>query len=122
MVEKVRTIEEVDRYILGLQEDIQEITVALRKIILQTSPNLIEEFKWSMPNYSYNGLVCYLQAAKKHVNLGFHKGYELEVKDTNNLLQGQGKALRYFRIKKMEEIQPDIFTDLIKEAMALNEK
>ncbi|HLU21683.1 MAG TPA: DUF1801 domain-containing protein, partial [Bacillaceae bacterium] len=51
--------------------------------------------KWSMPNYSYNGLVCYLQASKKHVNLGFHKGNELVEKDTHNLLEGTGKTMRH---------------------------
>ena len=122
MDDKARTIEEVDHYIEGLSEDIQKITVALRKIILESSPTLIEEFKWSMPNYSYNGLVCYLQASKKHVNLGFHKGNELQDKDTDNLLQGTGKTMRHIRIKKIEEIQPEAFTRLIKEAIALNEK
>ncbi len=74
-----------------------------------------------MPNYSFNGLVCYLQASKKHVNLGFHKGVELQEKDTDQLLQGSGKGMRHIRIKKMEEINPDVFSSMIKEAMALNE-
>ncbi|MEH7388217.1 DUF1801 domain-containing protein [Bacillus sp. JJ1521] len=120
-MEKIRTIESVDQYILVLPEDIQHITSELRKIILEASPNLVEEYKWSMPNYSYNGLVCYLQASKKHVNLGFHKGTELQEMDKNQLLQGSGKGMRHIRIKKMEEIQPDIFTEFIKTAMALNE-
>ena len=42
-------------------------------------------------------------------------------KDTNKLLQGTGKTMRHIRIKKIEEIQPEAFTSLIKEAMALNE-
>ena len=96
----IRTIEEVDRYIEELPEDIQNMTIALRKIILDASPKLIEEYKWSMPNYSYKGFVCYLQTAKKHVNLGFQKGNELEEKDVNHLLQGTGKNMRHIRIKK----------------------
>lgn len=122
MVEKVRTIEEVDQYILNLPEEIQEITKALRKIILDASPNLIEEFKWSMPNYSSNGLVCYLQASKKHVNLGFHKGNELEEHDTKKVLQGSGKTMRHIRIKKLEDIQPEVITSLIEVAIELNNK
>lgn len=122
MLDKIREIEEVDQFILDLPKDIQNITVALRKIILNSSPELKEEFKWSMPNYSYNGLVCYLQTAKKHVNLGFHKGNVLQDKDVNKLLQGTGKALRYIKIKKMEEVQSKAFTSLIQEAVRLNEK
>lgn len=121
MGDKVRTIEEVDQFIVDLPDEIQNITVALRKIILDSSLELIEEFKWSMPNYSYNGLVCYLQTAKKHVNLGFQKGNELQEKDINKLLQGTGKTMRHIRIKKIEDIQPEVFTSLIQAAMALNE-
>lgn len=95
-----RTIEEVEQYISELPEEIQKITSELRKIILHASPQLKEEFKWSMPNYSYQGFVCYLQPSKKHVNLGFHKGNELLEKDTNTLLQGTGKTMRHIRIKK----------------------
>ncbi|MFT4416219.1 DUF1801 domain-containing protein [Fredinandcohnia humi] len=121
MVDKIRGIEEVNQFILELPEKIQNITLALRKIILTSSPELKEEFKWSMPNYSYNGLVCYIQTAKNHVNLGFHRGNILQDKDVNQLLQGTGKALRYVRIKNMEEVQPEAFTSLIQEAMRLNE-
>jgi hypothetical protein len=121
MSDKIRTIEEVDQYIENLPDDIQKITEALRKIILDASQEIIEEYKWSMPNYSYNGLVCYLQTAKKHVNLGFQKGNELVEIDSNKLLQGTGKTMRHIRIVKMEEIQPEAFTTLIQAAMVLNE-
>ncbi|MEH7237813.1 DUF1801 domain-containing protein [Bacillus sp. JJ1562] len=121
-MENTKTIEAVDQYILKLAEDIQNITAALRKIILDASPNLVEEYKWSMPNYTYKGLVCYLQASKKHVNFGFHRGVELQEKDINQLLEGSGKGMRHIRIKKIEEIQPEVFTELIKAAVELNEK
>jgi hypothetical protein len=116
-----RKINEVDQYVMNLPNEIQEITNSLREIILHSSPELQEEYKWSMPNYSYNGLVCYLQASKKHVNLGFQKGNELEEKDKHNLLQGTGKNMRHIRIHKKEDIRPDIFTSLIQSAMELNE-
>ncbi|WP_077618472.1 DUF1801 domain-containing protein [Bacillus sinesaloumensis] len=121
-MENGRTIEAVDQYILDLPEEIQSITNALRDIILNTSQNLVEEYKWSMPNYNYNGLVCYLQSSKKHVNLGFHRGVELQENDNNSLLQGSGKGMRHIRIKKMGDIQPELFESLIKKAIELNEK
>lgn len=96
MVDKKRTIEEVDQFILDLPNNIQNITVALRKIILDSFPELMEEFKWSMPNYSYNGLVCYLQPSKKHVNLGFHKENELQNKDIIQILPHISRILVYF--------------------------
>ena len=111
---------EVERFIANFPEEIQEITRVLRKIILDASPELNEEFKWAMPNYSANGLVCYLQAGKKHVNLGFHKGNELQ--DTNHLLRGTGKTMRHIQVKKIEDVHPELFTAFIKEAVALNKK
>lgn len=117
-----RTIKEVDQYISNLPDDVQAITDSLRKIILNSSSKLKEEYKWSMPNYSYKGLACYLQASKKHVNLGFQKGNELEGKDIHNLLQGTGKTMRHIRIKKMKDIQPEVFTSLIQAALELNEQ
>ncbi|HWO76415.1 MAG TPA: DUF1801 domain-containing protein [Bacillus sp. (in: firmicutes)] len=121
MDNKIRKIEEVNQFILDLPKNIQTITVALREIILNSSPELKEEFKWSMPNYSYNGLVCYIQTAKKHVNLGFFKGNVLQEKDVHKLLQGTAKAMRHIKIKKMEEIKPEAFTSLIQQAVRLNE-
>ncbi|ARF15669.1 DUF1801 domain-containing protein [Sporosarcina ureae] len=118
---KKRNTEEVDQFISDLPKDIKSITTTLRKIILESSPELTEEFKWSMPNYSYTGLVCYLQPAKKHVNLGFHRGNELVAKDENKLLQGTGKTMRHIRIKQLEEIQVEAITLLIKDAISLNE-
>ena len=118
---KERTIIEVNRFIENLPEEIQEITVELRKIILEASPELIEEYKWSMPNYSYNGLVCYLQTAKKHVKLGFHKGNQLQEGPGKDILEGTGKTMKYITLKKKEDIQPEVFTKLILAAIELNE-
>ncbi|MBM6614619.1 DUF1801 domain-containing protein [Desemzia sp. RIT804] len=122
MNNETRSNKEVTHLVEELPDNIQEITQTLRTLVLETSPKLIEEYKWSMPNYSYKGLVCYLQPAKKHVNLGFQRGNELEEKDIHNLLQGSGKTMRHIRIKKMEDIQPKIFTFLIHAAIKLNEK
>ena len=122
MENNTRTISEVDKFIEDLPDDIQSIAEALRKIILDASPALEEEYKWSMPNYSHKGLVCYLQTAKKHVNLGFQKGNELVEKDINNLLQGSGKTMRHIRITKVDDIQSDAFNYIIQAAIALNEE
>lgn len=122
MVDKGRTIKEVDQFIMDLPDDIQSIAETLREIIFSASPEIVEEYKWSMPNYSYNGLVCYLQAAQKHVNLGFQKGNELQEMDVNNLLQGTGKTMRHIRIEKREDIQSEVFISYIRAAMVLNEK
>lgn len=116
-----RQKEEVNHYISNLPDDIQQLTQSLRTLILETDSNLEEEYKWSMPNYSYKGLVCYLQASKQHVNLGFHKGNELKKDDIAHLLQGSGKTMRHIRVKQMEDRQTQAFQDLIIQAISLNQ-
>ncbi|HWL11808.1 MAG TPA: DUF1801 domain-containing protein [Ureibacillus sp.] len=121
MSSKNRTIKDVDQFIGKLPDEIQEMTAALREILLNASPEIVEEYKWSMPNYSYKGLVCYLQTAKKHVKLGFHKGNLLQEGAGKDLLEGTGKTMRYITLKKKEDLQPEVFTTLIVAAMELNE-
>ncbi|MEC5425440.1 DUF1801 domain-containing protein [Virgibacillus sp. C22-A2] len=108
---------EVEEFLNGLPEHIREITVTLRNLIFDTSENIVEEMKWNKPCYIENGLVCYLQTAKGHVNLGFYFGASLEDKD--ELLEGTGKKMRHIRVTSLEEIQPAKYQALIKEAIRL---
>jgi hypothetical protein len=108
---------EVDEFIEALPEEIKAITVRLREIIHETDENMKEEIKWKMPCFSKdNADICYLQTAKKHVNLGFYSGASLE--DKEDILEGEGKKMRHIRIKKMEDIQEEIYRGLIREAIA----
>ncbi|SFE17223.1 hypothetical protein SAMN05216238_109103 [Lentibacillus persicus] len=108
---------EVDQFIINSPENIQDIIRQLRKLIFETSPNITEEMKWGKPCYIENGLVCYLQTAKQHVNLGFYFGAHL--KDKDNLLQGSGKKMRHIRVNQLNDIQPEQFSALIREAIEL---
>lgn len=110
---------EVTKLIETIPEPIQELTKNLRELVFKSSPEIIEEVKWSKPSYAQNGLVCYLAAAKKHVNLGFYRGSDLSDKD--GVLQGTGKQMRHIQVKKVEDIKPDLFISMIKEAIELNQ-
>ncbi|MGZ6004739.1 MAG: DUF1801 domain-containing protein [Candidatus Saccharimonadales bacterium] len=50
----------------------------LRDLINQTAPHLIENFKWGVPVWEYNGLVCAISAFKDHVKINFFKGAYLD--------------------------------------------
>ncbi|WP_164215076.1 DUF1801 domain-containing protein [Virgibacillus sp. YIM 98842] len=108
---------DVDKFMEELPADIKELAEKLRYIIHEADDNLKEEIKWRKPCFSKGGTdICYLQTAKKHVNLGFYFGASLQ--DEGNLLEGEGKKMRHIRVRKPEEIQPDKFTALIQEAIA----
>jgi uncharacterized protein YdeI (YjbR/CyaY-like superfamily) len=72
----------------------------LREIVLETG--LIEEIKWSVPVYTYNGKnVVTVNALKESANIGFFKGVLLA--DEYKLLQQQGN-LQSDRLMKFQTI------------------
>lgn len=120
-MDKNRTSKKVDAYIENLSEDIKEITQELRTLVLDTSDDLVEEYKWGMPNYSYNGLAVYLQAASKHVNFGIHNGGKIVGKDTENLLEGSGDKMKHIKVRSLDNIDREYFRMLIKAIMEYND-
>ncbi|WP_058305958.1 DUF1801 domain-containing protein [Gracilibacillus massiliensis] len=109
----------VEQYIVKFPKNIQEITVDLHHLILNTSSEWTEEIKWGMPSYSIHKNICYLQASKNHVNLGFYHGAQL--KDTYHLLEGTGKQMRHIRVKRVEDIDEYTLEFYIREAIQLDQ-
>ncbi|MDN7246187.1 DUF1801 domain-containing protein [Planococcus shenhongbingii] len=110
----------VDQYIEELPEHVQKMAVELRQLIFEVSEQMKEEIKWGKPSYSWDGLVCYLQTAKSHINFGFYQGAQLD--DRDGLLEGDGTKMRHIRVRKMDDIQPQAFKNLIWEAIEYNKK
>ena len=108
----------VDDYVLSLSGWQAEAVDQLRKLVLDTAPNAEEAIKWSQPVYSENGPFCYIKAFKKHVNFGFWRGAQLD--DPSGLLQSGGKKMGHVRIDSLEDIRPDVFKTLVRQAVELN--
>lgn len=102
----------VDEYIAGTPGSVGETLQALRRLILETLPDVAEVMKWGTPTYRLaNGEpVCYLYGGKGHVNLGFLFGAQLE--DPDGLLQGAGK-------KDSRHVHLNSFNDVDRAALAL---
>lgn len=111
---------QVDSFIDGLGEPVQHIVKRLRTVVFEAYPEIEEDIKWSKPSYSKEGLVCYMQTAKTHVNFGFYRGTELD--DRNNLLEGDGNKMRHVRIRKAADINEEQLKFLIWDAVDLNRK
>ncbi|MBU2938967.1 YdeI/OmpD-associated family protein [Lacinutrix sp. C3R15] len=94
-----------------------EALLMLREIVTKT--NLEESIKWSAPTYSLKGKnILSIAAFKNHFCLWFFQGVFL--KDEHKLLmnaQEKTKALRQMRFSSIEEIEPHIILDYIKEAI-----
>jgi hypothetical protein len=85
----------------------------LRKLIHDTVDNVSEEIKWNMPVFNNGKDFAYLRFAKKHITLGF---YNIDkIKDTDNLLEGDGNTLKHIKIKKADDIKPKVIAEWLKQ-------
>lgn len=100
----------VNNYIYNLSSPQKEICQRLRKIILQTFPDIKEELKWRVPAYADGKY--YIVALKDHVNLGF--SIEGLSQDKITLLDGGGKTTRHIQVRSLEEIDQAQIVKLLK--------
>lgn len=92
----------------------------VRALIKQADPEVVEEWKWSVPVWSHDGLICTGETYKSAVKLTFAKGASL--KDPSGLFNSslEGNARRAIDIHEGDEIDEDAFKTLIRAAAALN--
>jgi hypothetical protein len=92
----------------------------VRALIKQADPEVVEEWKWSVPVWSHDGIICTGEAYKSAVKLTFAKGASL--KDSAKLFNSslEGNVRRAIDIREDEEIDEDAFKKLIRAAAALN--
>jgi hypothetical protein len=100
---------QVTDFINKAPEDQKKIMEAIRKLIHEVVPNVVEEFKWSRPVFKADKDFAYLQTTKKHVTLGFFNFEKLD--DPNGLLEGTGKDMRHIKIKSMNDFDSDLLND-----------
>src|SRR5215213_5747651 len=92
----------------------------LRQLIRQADPEVVEEWKWSVPVWSHDGLICTGEAYKAAVKLTFAKGASL--KDPAGLFNSSldGNVRRAIDLHEGDEIDEAAFKTLIRAAAALN--
>jgi hypothetical protein len=93
----------------------------MRKLIKETDPDVVEEWKWrGTPVWSHDGIVCTGESYKKVVKLTFAKGAAL--KDPTGLFNSSldGNVRRAIDIFEGVEVDESAFTALVREAIAVN--
>ena len=92
----------------------------VRKLIREADPGITEEWKWSNPVWSHNGIVCTGESYKKVVKLTFAKGASL--KDPATLFNSSlgGNVRRAIDIHEGDELDESAFKDLVRAAVSLN--
>lgn len=99
-----------------------EALADVRKMIKAALPGIVEEWKWSVPVWSQDGIICTGEAYKAAVKLTFAKG--AKVKDPKKLFNSSldGNVRRAIDIHEGDKIDEAAFKALIKAAAKLNAK
>src|SRR5207245_2772252 len=92
----------------------------VRALIRQADPDVVEEWKWSVPVWSHDGLICTGETYRSVVKLTFAKGASLE--DPSGLFNSslEGNTRRAIDCHEGDEIDEAAFKTLIRAAAALN--
>ena len=92
----------------------------VRAIIKGADPKIVEEWKWSVPVWSCDGIICTGEVYKSAVKLTFAKG--ASIKDPAKLFNSslEGNTRRAIDIKEGAELNDKALAALIRAAAAYN--
>jgi hypothetical protein len=111
----------VDEMVADLDSAQREIVEALRAIVKKADPKASEGFKWSMPVFEHDGMLCYIAPMKNNVNFGFYESTPV-LEDPDGLLEGTGKRMRHVKLTSAAGIKKALFTKWVKQAAEFNRK
>jgi len=97
-----------------------ETLARMRSLILKAAPGITEEWKWNIPVWSHNGIVCTGETYTKVVKLTFAHGAGLP--DPARLFNSSlaGNTRRAIDIHEGEKLDARAFTALVRAAVAGN--
>jgi hypothetical protein len=92
----------------------------MRKLIKEADEDVVEEWKWGIPVWSHDGILCTGETYKKAVKLTFAQGASLE--DPAGLFNSslEGKVRRALDIHEGAEVDAAAFKGLVRDAVAFN--
>jgi hypothetical protein len=92
----------------------------LRSLVKEADPEIVEEWKWEVPVWSRDGLICTGEAYKSVVKMTFAKGASL--KDPAKLFNSslEGNTRRAIDFREGEKINEKALKALIRAAIAWN--
>ena len=92
----------------------------LRALVKEADPEIVEEWKWAVPVWSHDGLVCTGEVYKQAVKMTFARGASL--KDPAGLFNSslEGATRRAIDFREGEKIDEKALKTLIREAVKLN--
>ncbi|HWU15943.1 MAG TPA: DUF1801 domain-containing protein [Caulobacter sp.] len=110
----------IDNAIAALDDWRGETLARIRKLIHEADPDVVEEWKWGIPVWSHDGILCTGETYKAAVKTTFIKGASVE--DPSGLFNSslEGATRRAIDFRQGETIDEEAFKALIRAAVALN--
>ena len=110
----------IDARIAELNDWRGEMLARLRAIIRAADPDVVEEWKWSVPVWSHHGLICTGEAYKQTVKMTFAKG--ASVPDPAGLFNSSldGNTRRAIDFREGDKVNEKALKALIQAAIAVN--
>jgi hypothetical protein len=114
--------QKIDERIAELGDWRGEKLAEVRRLIHAADPEVEETWKWrGVPVWEHAGIITTGESYKNYIKLTFAKGASLD--DPTGLFNAslEGNARRAIDIHEDDELDPEAFQDLVREAIALNE-
>ena len=92
----------------------------LRALIKEADPEVVEEWKWNIPVWSHDGIICTGESYKSAVKLTFAKGASVDDPSTLFNSSLEGNTRRAIDFHEDDRINEAAFKKLIRAAVALN--
>ena len=111
----------IDERIAELDDWRGEMLSRLRALVKEADPDIVEEWKWRVPVWSHDGIVCTGEAYKSHIKLTFAHGAAL--KDPKQLFNSSldGNVRRAIDIREGDTVDETALKALIRAAVAHNQ-
>ena len=110
----------IDARIEELSDWRGETLSRVRALIRQADPDVVEEWKWNVPVWSHDGIICTGESYRSAVKLTFAKGASLD--DPSGLFNSslEGNTRRAIDLHEGDVLNARAFKALIRGAAALN--
>lgn len=97
-----------------------EMLARLRALIKQADPQVVEEWKWGIPVWSHDGIICTGETYKSAVKMTFAKGAFLD--DPDGLFNSSlaGRVRRAIDFREGDKVNQKALKTLIRAAVGLN--
>jgi uncharacterized protein YdeI (YjbR/CyaY-like superfamily) len=109
----------IDAYIANAEEFARPVLAHLREVVHEACPETVESMKWSVPHFTYRGILCSMAAFRQHCAFGFWKGSLILPRAGGPAGEAMGQ---FGRITSIADLPPrEVLIGYVREAVKLNE-